>query len=186
MNGIIEARGAGHWRVRVFAGREEGRARWVSRTVSGTKRTAQKELAKLVTEVESGSVAKSHQGSVADLLDRWIEHIEPTRSAMTMDEHKRSIDKDIKPSLGRIDLRRLTGRDLDRFYAQLMARGLAMASVRRRHAVLSAALRQAVKWGMIPSNPAEPATPPGVSRSTVSAPQVADVQALIVAAEEPS
>ena len=33
--------------------------------------------------MESGTVAKSHQGSVADLLDRWLEDIEPTRTAMT-------------------------------------------------------------------------------------------------------
>ena len=185
MRGIIESRGEGHWRVRVFAGREDGRTRWVSRTISGNKRTAQKELAKLVTEVESGAVAKSHQGSVADLLDRWLEDIEPTRSAMTMKEHRRSVDKDIKPALGQIELQKLTGRDLDSFYARLLARGLSKASVRRRHAVLSAALKRAVKWGMIQFNPADRATPPGMSRPAVSAPMVNDVQALIVAADDP-
>jgi integrase len=183
VRGIIEARGPGHWRVRVYAGREAGRTHWVSRTIAGTKRTAQKELAKLVTEVEAGTVAKRHLGSVADLLDRWLEDIGPTRSPGTMKEHHRSVDKDIKPALGDIGLHRLTGRDLDRFYAQLLARGLSKATVRRRHAVLSAALKRAVKWGMLPSNPADRATPPGMSPITASAPGVSDVQALIATAE---
>lgn len=184
MRGIIEARGDGHWRVRVFAGREGGRTRWVSRTVSGTKRTAQKELARLVTEVDGGTVPKSHQGSVAELLDRWLEDISPTRSLGTMKEHRRSVEVDIKPALGHIALHKLSARDLDHFYGQLLAQGLSRATVRRRHAVLSAALKRAVKWGMIPSNPAERATPPGISRSTASAPALGDVQALIAAAQQ--
>lgn len=184
MSGILEQRGPDRWRVRVFAGRDGGKVRWVSRTISGTKRTAQKELAKLVTDVESGAVAKSHQGSVADLLDRWLEDIAPMRSVLTMKEHRRSVEVDIKPALGAVDLRKLTGRDLDRFYSQLLARGLSQASVRRRHAVLAAALKRAVKWGMIPFNPADRASPPGMARAAVAAPKVDEVQALITKAEE--
>ena len=40
MKGEIEQRGDGVWRVRVFAGREAGRRRYVSRTVHGGKRAA--------------------------------------------------------------------------------------------------------------------------------------------------
>jgi len=41
------------------------------------------------------------------------------------------VDKDIKPALGQIDLRKLTGRDLYRFYSfysQLLSRGLSKAT----------------------------------------------------------
>ena len=41
MRGVVEARGDDKWRVRVFAGREGGKVRWVSRTIDGTKRQAQ-------------------------------------------------------------------------------------------------------------------------------------------------
>lgn len=183
MRGSIEPRGDGHWRVRVYAGREGGRIRWVSRTVAGTKRDAQRELVRLVTEYGAGKVAIGHQGSVADLLDRWLDDIAPTRSPGTMHEHRRSVDKDIKPALGSIALDKLSARDLDRFYSELLARGLSKATVRRRHAVLSAALVWAVKWGMIPFSPADRATPPGMNRPEVSAPEVTDVQGLIRAAE---
>jgi integrase len=55
--------------------------------------------------------------------------------------------------------------------------------VLRQHALLHAALGRAVKWGMIASNPADRATPPALTRQTVTTPSLADVQRLIAAAE---
>ncbi len=183
MRGVVEQRGDKRWRVRVFVGREDGHTRWVSRTVTGTKRQAQVAVAKLVTEVETGQVAKSHAGSVADLLDRWLDDISPTRTAYTMREHRRSVKRDIKPAIGTIPLDRLSARDLDQFYRELLRRGLSPASVRRHHSILHAALDRAVKWGMVASNPADRATPPGTTRSKASAPSIRDVQRLISSAE---
>jgi integrase len=152
--------------------------------VHGSKRAAEKELNRLLVEVEGGKFAKSHPGSVADLLDRWLDDIKPTRSAYTIREHRRTIERDIKPVLGAIRLDKLTPRELDGLYQGLLSRGLSASSVRRHHSVLSAALRRAVRWGVITNNPAERASPPGLTRSTVTAPAVEDVQKLITAAAE--
>lgn len=187
MRGVIEQRSDDSWRVRAYAGRDNsGKVRWESRKVAGTKRQAQIALAKLVTEVETGQATSSHPCSVAEQLVRWLAAIEPTRSAYTVKEHRRCIERDIKPALGAVRLDKLTPRQLDSFYHDLLGRGLSTSSVRRYHSVLHAALDRAVKWGMIPSNPVDRATPPGLSRTTVSAPAVADVQRLIAAAEESS
>jgi len=78
MRGIIEARGDGQWRVRAYAGRENGKVRWVSRTVHGGKRVAQIELAKLVAEVEGGRVVASHPVTLGELIDRWLSDIART------------------------------------------------------------------------------------------------------------
>jgi len=186
MRGVVEARGDDKWRVRVFAGREGGKVRWISRTIDGTKRQAQVALAKLVTEVEAGQATRSHPTSVAEQLDRWLTDIAPTRSAYTVREHRRCIEHDIKPALGSVRLDKLTARQLDGFYHDLLARGLSPSSVRRFHSVFHAALDRAVKWGMIPTNPADRATPPGLTRTTASAPTVTDVQRLLAAAEQSS
>jgi len=150
--------------------------------VHGSKRAAEKELNRLLADVEAGNIAKSHQGSVADLLDRWLDDITPTRSAYTIREHRRTVERDIKPVLGAIRLDKLTSRELDGLYRELLNRGLSPSSVRRHHSILSAALRRAVRWGMIASNPAERATPPGLTGSTITAPSVKNVQELITAA----
>jgi integrase len=184
VRGELEQRGVSTWRIRVFAGRDDGRPRYVSRTVHGSKRVAEKELNRLLADVEGGKIAKSHQGSVADLLDRWLDDITPTRSAYTIREHRRTVERDIKPVLGAIPLDKLTSRELDGLYRELLSRGLSASSVRRHHSILSAALRRAVRWGVITNNPAGRASPPGLTRSTVTAPAVEDVQKLVAAATE--
>lgn len=182
MKGTLEQRGGDRWRLRVYAGRENGRIRWVDRSFEGTKRQAQTALSKLVAEVDAGQVVKGHAGSLGELLDRWLEAIASERTNYTMKEYRRLVEKDIKPKIGDVRLDRLTGARLDRFYASLAER-LSPASVRRHHALIHAALGRAVKWGLLGSNPADRATPPGLTRSTVSAPSIDDVQRLITAAE---
>ena len=183
LRGNIEQRGDHRWRLRVFAGRENGRMKLVTRSFQGTKRQAGTALAKLVTEVEQGQVAKHHPGTLADLLDRWLETVAPERSPYTMKEYRRMATTSIKPAIGTVPLAKLTGARLDTFYRSLTDRGLSSGSVRRHHFLLHAALGRAVKWGMVPLNPADRSTPPGLSHSTVSAPDVADVQRLIRATE---
>lgn len=183
MRGSMPQVAEGQWRLRVFAGRQAGKTVHVSRNFHGTKRQAQTALSKLLADVERGQVARGHTGTLADLLDRWAEDIAPTRSAYTMREHRRTIENDIKPALGPVRLDKFTARHLDGFYRQLHERGLSPASVRRHYAVLSAALGRAVRWGLIPSNPALRANPPGRQRAPVSAPAVTDVQRIIAEAE---
>ena len=131
MRGVVEQRGDNQWRARVFGGREGGKVRWISRTVNGTKRQAQVALAKLVAEVEAGQALRSHATSVAEQLDRWLADITPTRSAYTVEEHRRCIEHDIKPALGDMRLDKLTARHLDSFYHDLLSRGLPPSSARR-------------------------------------------------------
>jgi integrase len=183
MRGIIEARGEGQWRVRAYAGRENGKVRWVSRTVHGGKRVAQTELAKLVAEVEGGEVVASHPVTLGELIDRWLSDIAPHRTLHTMKEYRRIADANVKPALGNIEVSKLTARLIEGFYTSLTKRGLSSASVRRHHALLHAALGRAVKWGVVAANPVDRATPPGLKRPTASAPSVDDVQRLIAEAE---
>ena len=90
----------------------------------------------------------------------------------------------IEPAIGAVRLDKLTGARLDGFYRDLINRGLSPASVKRNHALLHAALGRAVKWGLVPSNPADRATPPqALTRPTVSAPAVGDVQRLLADTE---
>ena len=58
----------------------------------GTKPEADVALAKLVTDVETGQVAKSHPGSVADLLGRWLGDIAPLRSSTTLRIYARAVE----------------------------------------------------------------------------------------------
>ncbi len=177
--------GSGKWKLRVYTGRDgRNRPSYLSRNFTGSRRQAESALSKLVADVERKQATTNHGGSVRDLLTRWLADIEPTRSPGTLREHRRSVERNILPAIGSLRLDRLTARHLDDLYRSLLARGLSPASVRRHHAILSAALRRAVKWDWLPSNPAERASPPGTTRHTAAAPSTEAVQHLVAAAQD--
>lgn len=183
MKGSLQELGDGHWRLRVFAGREAGKVRQVSRNFKGTKRQAESALAKLVADVERQQVAVGYAGTLGELIERWLDDISPHRSAYTIREYRRVFTNTIKPALGGLRIDKLNGRHLDDFYRKLHERGLSSSSVHQHHSVIHASLARAVKWGLLPSNPADRATPPRLARSTASAPAVAAVQLLVAEAE---
>ena len=176
---------SGKWKLRVYTGRDgRNRPTYLSRNFTGTRRQAESALSKLVADVERRQATTNHGGSVRDLLTRWLVDIEPTRSPGTMREHRRSVERNILPAIGSVHLDRLTARHLDDLYRSLLSRGLSPASVRRHHAILSAALRRAVKWDWLASNPAERASPPGLTRHAATAPSTEAVQRLVADAQE--
>lgn len=177
------------WELRVHAGRHSvsGKPRYISRTVTGNAAVADTKLAELVAEVTGGQ----HEGpdiTFGSLLDRWLAHTTTLKdlSPTTVKEHKRTIDKNIRPVLGDVVLRDLDGKVLDDFYVSLMTRPkpLSASSVRRIHAIIAAACKQGLKWGEISGqDPAQAATAPSVPSATRGAPSVAEVQLLIETAE---
>ena len=90
----------------------------------------------------------------------------------------------IAEELGAKDLQKLKGSDLDAYYDRLSRRGLSATSVRRYHAVCSAALNQEVRWGLLERSPATQASPPSMERNEPDAPTPDEIKLLIERAEE--
>jgi integrase len=105
------------------------------------------------------------------------------RAPKTLLENRR-IAAVITEEFGPKELRKLRGRDLDGFYDSLRRRGLSPTSVRRYHAVLSAALNQAVRWGLLQHSPASQATPPSLERIEAPTPDPEKIKLLIDAAQQ--
>jgi integrase len=185
VRGTKVERSPGVWRFRVFVGEdpETGNPRQVSRTFRGTKKQADTALAEFVSEVTQGTVPLKRSITLAEYLDRWIEHITPTRSPTTIRGYKFKL-KRITEKLGPIRLDRLTSQHLDRTYRIWLDEGLDPSTVHHLHRVLSAALRQAVKWGLLATTPTSRSTPPSrrVKSHEVPTPDV--VRVLISKAEE--
>ncbi len=68
MEGSPQELGDRQWRLRVFAGRENGKVRHVSRNLSGTKRQAQTALSQLVADVERQQIGTAKAGTLGG---RW-------------------------------------------------------------------------------------------------------------------
>ena len=185
MRGSIRERGDGNWQVRVSLGRDPstGRYQYVARSVHGTKRDAQRAVAALITEVERGA-HRSQPGrhSVTELLDAWTAHIESQgRAPTTMTRYRSAISANIKPRVGSLSINKVGPAELDRFYGQLAKAGLGPLSIRKSHAILSAAFNQAVKWGWVDVNPVLRASPPSVRGGEIHPPTRDQLQQLLAA-----
>ncbi|MDA8379527.1 MAG: site-specific integrase [Actinomycetota bacterium] len=193
-SGSIQKLDGGRYRLRVFVGTDPvtGNPRQVTRTVQAKNQTeARKALDRLRDEVAavepSGSTA-----TVRTLLEEWLAHSKARgRAPKTLHEARRSAETVIFPVLGDVPLRDLTARHLDELYRKLAtgegrAQPLKATSIRRHHAVLSAALGQAVRWGWLEQNPAARAQPPELGPANLQVPTPAEVRALLARARAES
>jgi integrase len=175
----------GTWRLRVFTGRDgAGRPVQVTRTFKGTKRQAQSALAKFVSDVESGQAPLTRDTTtVAELLDRYIEDqmavLQPGTVRGYRDKARR-----LSTSLGPVRLTKLTAQQLDRTYRSWLTEGLSPATVHHCHALLSAAVHQAVRWGIVAAPITDNASPPPLRARTAATTSPATIRKLIETAEE--
>ena len=72
MQGSLADRGDDTWRLRVFAGRDPvtSKQRFVTETFHGTKRQAQRRLARLVTDVDEGN-RQGTNATFGTLISGW-------------------------------------------------------------------------------------------------------------------
>lgn len=164
MAGQIVKRGEGTWVVRIFLGRDGGKRRYMNRTVHGTKKDAERVRTALMRERDLGTLAEPCRLSLNDFLDQWLEKsARPRVRERTYTDYVGLLNYYVRPKLGGRQLAKLTPLDIQGLYAAMQSegaskrkpKGLSARTVRYCHAVLRSALGQAVKWGMIQSNPAE-------------------------------
>jgi integrase len=178
--------------VSAYVGRDPrtGRKRYVQRTVHGNKKEAEKELARLVTEVVEGRHSASAAGTFGNLLDRWLETKAQSVAPATIGNYRWLADKYVRPGLGSTRLASLKAADIDSFYVRLAAqpgergRQLSPRTIRMCHIVIRQALDQARKCGLITRNPATDASPPRSRHHEIHPPSVEQVVKLLAAAKE--
>src|SRR5436190_9352603 len=111
--------------------------------------------------------------TLSGYLDQWLSHSRGRVRAKTHDGYAGLIRLYAAPALGRVPLSDLRPLDLQRLYGQCLERGLSGGTVLNLHLVMTKALSQAVRWGLISSNPASGASAPCTLRPTSSSLPVA-------------
>ena len=99
----------------------------------------------------------------AFLCEQWLPAIEATLRPSTFAGDRGHVVKHLVPAFGELALAELGPQRINAFYAELSrpsGGGLAPTSVRRVHATLHRALRDAVRWGLLADNPANRSDPP--------------------------
>src|SRR5262249_55369682 len=138
---------------------------------AGTKRQAQVECARLLTETKNGTSVDPTRMTVATFLERWIEHMEGQVSPRSHERYAEIARKNIVPLLGGLGLTKLQPAHISQAYPKALTSGrrdgsggLSARTVTHMHRVLREALQQAVRWQLIARNPADAVKPPKVER----------------------
>lgn len=190
MKGSMRQRGSA-WELRVYLGADpvSGKPRYVTKTVQGGKREAQKVLNELVVAAERGTIAKTRT-TVGELLDAWLELSSADFSPKTVRETSGMIERYLRPALGDVPVNKLTAATLDRFYRSMLdggghdGRPLSPGTIRRVHGILRRALTQGVRWGWLGVNPATSASPPRVPAPSINPPTPTELARLQASIED--
>ena len=110
MKGTMSERGVGVWRLRVVTRYTlDGKPVQRSKTVKGTRRQAQTELARFVAEAEADTVAAS--GGITFgryLTEQYLPQVKDNLSPETYRNHSSRVNLRIIPELGHVQLAKLT------------------------------------------------------------------------------
>jgi len=102
MKGSIIERSPGHFAIVLDAidpATGKRKRKWHS--FRGTKREAQKECARLITERANGTAIEPSKITVAQFFERWLEHTQPLVAPRTMNDMRRSHRKISRRCSGR-------------------------------------------------------------------------------------
>jgi integrase len=186
MAGNITRRGTHSWRIKFEAGERHpatGKRQTRYVTVNGTKKDAQRELIRLLAEVESGTAVDPSKVTLAQYMREWLDDPDGL-SPKTLERYRQLAEQQIIPHLGATALQKLRPAQIAEWHLALLkagdARGrpLSARTVGHAHRVLHRALERAMGLEIISRNVAHVIRPPAVEATEVailSADQIADV-----------
>lgn len=137
------------------------------------KREAQIEVAELVSSIDKGTYLEPTKVTVVEFLTKWLKHIKSTVSPRTFERYGEIVTKYLAPALGDVRLRKLQAIAISAAYEKIRTSrtkgtgDLSNRTILHCHRVLSGALRQGVRWRLIPHNPASDVKPPRVERRKI-------------------
>jgi len=148
-------RGPNTWQLRVYVGRDSsGRVRHQSCYFQGTKRAAEKELARLVLAQDANPEVVPDEASrpwgptttINDAISGWKANGWDDLSPVTSRRYESIWKLHIKESIGKKRIASLSPYDVEKFFRQLKADGAGRETVRYVRSVLHRACRLARKW----------------------------------------
>lgn len=121
-----------------------------------TRKEAAEKLARALADRADGIVFDDKNLTLGEYLDRWLfDAVRGTVRESTYSRDKYLVTNHVKPSIGRVKLKNVNALHLQRLYRERLDSGLSGSTVQKIHHVLHKALTQAMRWDLIPRNPAD-------------------------------
>ena len=160
----------GSWGFRVSYTDDNGQRKWISRnSARWTQKDAQREMVAMLAKIDAGHNLGTSRGTVGEYLTGWLEQYAASgnvkrTTAATTSAHVHAY---LVPRIGAMQLRELKPAKIAALYAELLrdggtgfggkskrGDGLSAKTVRNVAGTLHKALSDAVRMGIIASNPA--------------------------------
>ena len=188
--GHVRKQGRSSWELKFDVARDPLTGRRVTKfkTFRGTRRKAEEELTRLLSQRDQGTFLEPTKQTVAQFLLHWLEaDVDRRLAARTAARHREIVQRNINPRLGHFPVRSLTPAHIEAFEAdlqregwvrrravrkanadgQLPKLGLSAQTVLHVHRTLSQALNHAVRIGVLYRNPAQQVRPPRPPRREI-------------------
>ena len=178
MAGSIEKRGKNSYRLVCLAGYDlQGRPIKKTKTIHGTKKDAEIELAKFVADVQNGLVIEGKSLKFSEFTEIWKRDYGSKELApSTYKRYCGMLETRLLPYFGHFYINKIKPTDIMKFYdllekdTQLVRKKgnngsktkkpLSGKTILEHHRLLRAMLHKAVYWQLIVANPAERVQPP--------------------------
>ena len=176
--GSIRKRTDGRWEGRYTAGYHPETGKRIIKNVLGkTQAECKAKLSAALESVKGIDVSRADEYTVATWLRSWYDiYAKPNVRVATADRYQLMVEQYTIPRIGSIKLTKLTSRDLQKLYKELMENGridrksghgnpgLSSTTVRSLHLMLHNAFERAVKERLIPRNPTEDCIAPKIQK----------------------
>ena len=171
--GSIRKRPDGRWEARYTTGFDPKTGKQIQRSIYGkTQKEVRQKLNQVTAEIDSGDYLEPSGMKLSDWLDSWLADYSGDKKYSTMKHYRAACETHIKPRLGDVPLSKLNAVMVQKFYNSLShpedgEKALSPKTVKNVHGILSKAMSQAVRNGLIKFNPCEGAVLPKVSKKEI-------------------
>lgn len=164
----IKNRGENYWLISIYTGKKDDKSQYFHTNFSGTLEEAEAEEKRLKAEYGTLPEKDLIDITVEEYLERWMtDYVKPFKAKATVANYDLFIRLRIVPAIGKLKMRTLTAAHVQRMYRIMITerldgkdKPLSSSTVNGCHRVLKAAMNQALREGVIKSNPCKLAQAP--------------------------
>jgi integrase len=181
MGSVVERNGRWYIKYELPPG-ADGRRRQKTRACPADvvkEKQAKRYLAQVEAEVARGTYIEGTNISLEAYLGQWLDNHGSQLEASTRKKYRQTINYTINPMIGHLRLCAVKPLHIQQMYTMLLDEGLAPKTIRNIHGILHAALLQAVKWQLLPTNPTDVVEPPKAVKPDIQTARRGDIPKLV-------
>jgi integrase len=175
--GSFSKRPGGSWRVQISMNGTR-----LSHSAK-SKAECQAWVREIHSQLDQGYNLQDGRITIGEYLTKWLETHKATLRLKTSHQYEQIIRNHINPQIGAVSLQDLRLARVEQLYADLIASGIGVRTVRLTHSVLHRALEKAVKYGSIIRNPSHGAALPRLRQAEMQVLDENEANQFLVAAQ---